>query len=297
MDSKLHQTMKPPAIGLAHVQSILGAVCLDGATLLLSSFDERKAIVWRDGHQVACLGGDWTQLSHSERPLDCAVLFVERLEHRGSLTRLRRLRARMPHLPLVLITTDTLPNAKALRHVVFEEVVWIPDVWIDLPAAIRRALDDRFHLRLAHRLTTASWIPKQLRFGLALACRAHPPLRSVNELARATSSHRTTLSRHWRSTVCPRSDLRLQDFLDWMLLLRCRAMRNFHPSWKSAASALQIHEDTLQRVCRRLTNESLSSLAAVTDAEVSRRFAERLGTALPRDPIATFCTEVLRSAD
>jgi transcriptional regulator GlxA family with amidase domain len=140
-----------------------------------------------------------------------------------------------------------------------------------LPASLPTALREAAHL------------PPRLREALALACDERRAIRTVEKLAAAAGCDRRTLWTHWKSAVGPDADLRLQDFLHWLLLLRAAHLKTPRLAWAEVADEVGIHPHTLSRLARQLTGWSLREMADGGHAALSRRFdAEVLSVVLPQ---------------
>lgn len=135
---------------------------------------------------------------------------------------------------------------------------------------------------LSTALRQAGHLPPRLREALALACDERRSIRTVEKLAAAAGCDRRTLWTHWKSSVGPDAELRLQDFLHWLLLLRAAHRKMPALAWADVADEIGIHPHTLSRLARQLTGLSLRDLAAEGHAPLSRRFeAEVLSVVLP----------------
>jgi len=120
-----------------------------------------------------------------------------------------------------------------------------PSLPASLPASFRRA----------------PHLPPRLREALALACDDRRAIRTVEKLAAAAGCDRRTLWTHWKQSVGRRSELRLQDFLHWVLLLRATHRKTASRPWADVAEEIGIHPHTLGRLARQLTGSSLRELS------------------------------------
>jgi hypothetical protein len=111
---------------------------------------------------------------------------------------------------------------------------------------------------------------------LACAFAASPPFRSVAELAAALGCNRRTLWRQWQVVTRPGVGLRLEDVLDWVLLLHAVGLRGARGNWAAVAAQLGVHPHTLVRTAARLTARPLRVLAGRHQVELVREFAARL---------------------
>lgn len=227
--------------------------------------------------QPAALAERWSDVESQPAGPWCLVVAVGSLRTSPLVRRIATLRARQPHRPVVLITHWDPENTRHLKDVSVEEVVWCREAERDLAAAVRRACGrgSGVLLQAAAELEAAAHLPAALRAALVHACRSEVPVRSVNQLAAAAGSDRRTLWYHWTRTVGPLAELRLQDFLHWVLLLRALATKTSGCTWASAAGEVGVHPHTLSRFARRLTGRTLPSLGA-DDAGAAALFRERV---------------------
>lgn len=199
---------------------------------------------------------EWRNLERNGPGAEVSLVAVERLAGSALYPQLREFTRRLPAYPLVLITARDAENARVLRQIAVEEVVWLPEMERELLPAIRRASAQRPLLRLAGEAEGAEHLPLLLRRAVALACRQNPPFRSITDLAGALGRDRRTLSTAWRQALGADSRARLEDLVDWILLLRAAA--RWAVGWKTSAVAqeLSVHEQTLSRIARRLAGSS-----------------------------------------
>ncbi len=215
----------------------------------------------------------WAELEDAVRFCRCTVLALEWLVRGGALEPLRRFRARHPNHPVVLVTHDDPENARHLASLQVE-VVWVREIEQRLRHAVERARSQAMFRRVAADLDRAHHLPPRLRRALSHACTAPNPLRSVNSLAKAAACHRGTLWTQWSRAV-PAGTLRLEDFLDWVLLVNAAERKEPGVSWASVANQLQVHQHTLARVARRLTGQTLREVEYGGN-NVACQFAERV---------------------
>ena len=96
---------------------------------------------------------------------------------------------------------------------------------------------------------------------------------------------RRTLWRMWRSAVPDQAGIRLQDMLDWNVLLRATVLRMQCSSWVGIATRLSVHEHTLARAAKRLTSMTLRDLAASGSDNLINLFKERTLSVLVRPAV------------
>jgi hypothetical protein len=129
---------------------------------------------------------------------------------------------------------------------------------------------------LPEALRQSPHLPPRLREALALACDERRFIRTVEKLAAAAGCDRRTLWTHWKASVGADADLRLQDFLHWLLLLRAAHRKSPALAWADVADEIGIHAHTLSRLARQLTGLSLRELAAAGHAALARRFEDEV---------------------
>ena len=192
----------------------------------------------------------------------CTVVVLEWTDNPHLLTVLRRLtsiatESQRRRNALVLI--EPLPG-HARRSLGFEV-----DHPVVLRDACRETLWDRMQRemiridlqRMSRLLERCADLHPLLRLALKEALVGTIPTRSVRELARRMRCHETTLQYHWRSEIRDRSSLTLADFLDWILLLRARVLRELFEKPSGGAPRLGIAPARLERISRRLTGVKL----------------------------------------
>jgi hypothetical protein len=165
---------------------------------------------------------DWMEFERAASSSSCSVVSIDWLHTSPAVPRLAAFKNRHPRHPVVLVTRWDADNARHLIDVPVEEVVWSGEVDRELLAALRRVCrsdpNPVHYLTLA--LEEAKHLPATLRTALPHACRSRRPIHSVNQLAVAAGCDRRTLWNQWNQVVGASSELRLQDFLHWLLLLR-----------------------------------------------------------------------------
>jgi hypothetical protein len=206
----------------------------------------------------------------------CGVAVVEWLHADVGFRRLQLLRERLPGKPLVLVTSRDADNARVLFGTGLQEVVWLSEIETRLWPAVQRASATAVFQRAAQTLARALPANPLLASALAYACSAEPPFRSVSELATALGCNRRTLWRHWRLGVGAAVMLRLEDVLDWVLLIHAVGHKSPGRSWSQVASELQVHPHTLARAAARLARRSLRALTAVNQLTLAREFDAQL---------------------
>jgi hypothetical protein len=216
--------------------------------------------------------GDWRAFAIAARFARCAVVAAERLGENSLIQRINSLRHERPHLRLILVVDAA--DAKLLRYLSADEVVWIQDLGRELSRVIAEEDRGEFLITLARLIRTTSGVPVPLRPALALACDLTPPAISIKDLLRSGAFNRRTLNRQWQKTLGRNSGLRLQDFLDWVLLIRAWVLWDSYRDWSFIANELNIDERRLKVMARRLTDQTIGTPTSHTD--LTRRFMEIL---------------------
>ncbi|HEX8849740.1 MAG TPA: hypothetical protein VF761_09425 [Gemmatimonadaceae bacterium] len=219
----------------------------------------------------------WPALRHAARNARCVVLVAPWLDQCSTVAQLTALRRQLPDVPVVVVTTKDADNLRHLARCPVEEIVWLHEAERELRGAVSRAAATTVLVRLAHAFSTTPRLPAVLRVAFAHACRAEQPVRSVAELASAVGRHAHTLWYHWHRTLGSASALRLEDCVDWILLLRACQLRDGTQGWDAVARKLHVHRHTLDRLIRRLVG--------CTPGELSR---------LPRSVLHGTADRVLR---
>ncbi len=207
---------------------------------------------------------DWGDLERAVQVAECSVIHVDRLDSSSALPQISALKTRHPRHPVVLVTRWDLENARQLKDVSVEEVIWLLEAQQALRPAVERtcAQDPSYVHCLAVPFEEAEHLPATLQEAIVYACRSERPVCSIKQLAAAVKSNRATLWHQWRKVVGAPSRLRLEDFLHWVLLLRAVGRKTSGRSWAEVAEELGIHAHTLWRYAKQLTGRTLPELSA-----------------------------------
>jgi hypothetical protein len=230
---------------------------------------------------------DWGAFHRARKRAACSVLVIDRLESDDVFGRFAASSRQGRDGPTILVTARDPENVRRTASVCVDEIVWIEDIRRELPDAIRRVVRLDLVGEVAAAVQRAPGLPPRLREALLVACRADPAPRTVASLARAVGCDRTTLSRQWRAGHASRR-MRLQDFLDWLLLVRATEARLAGLKWEAAAERVGVHLRSLTRTVRRLTGGGLSGLATEPGAGGTMA-AQWIASAFGN---ATFCPSV-----
>lgn len=235
-----------------------------------------ETIVWADS---------WEEFERALPIATCAIVVLGWLQC-GDVDerRLGSLKERHPLRPVVLVTSKDADNARALRSMAVDEVVWLSEIESGLWTAVRRARANVSRQRLAGAVDHALHLDRPLQRAIRYACNAERPVRSIGQLAAASGCDRRTLWRHWHDAVDARVSLRLEDVLDWLLLLHAVSRKTPVRSWSSVAAELQIHPHTLGRITARLTSRPLRTFSPTDQLPLTLQFHAQLVAALIGDP-------------
>lgn len=219
---------------------------------------------------------DWVAFEDQVACSECAVIALEWLSDADDFAHLLALRARLPLQPIVLLTRRDADNARWLKDVFVDEVVWQDEAAHELWPAIRRARAHGVLGTVAAAFQRADGVPPPLRRALAFACRNARPVYTVSQLMGVAGCDRRTLWRYWRDASTAPAALSLQEVLDWLLLLRAAGRKTADVSWCAVAEELGVHEHTLGRLAYRLTRQTLREVAARGADSVLLRFSEQV---------------------
>jgi transposase-like protein len=231
-------------------------------------------------HQRVKTAEQWDELEHLAPSVSCCVIHIRWLQSDPSFPRLCAFRTRHPHHPVVLVTRWDPDNARSLKDIVIEEVVWFGEIERELEPAVDRACTLNDLHCLAAEIDSMDSLAMVLRKALAFACRSEKPVHSINQLARSVGCDRRTLWYQWNQAVPASSLFRLQDFLHWVLLLRAATRKTSGRNWTSVAEDLGVHPHTLGRWARQLASVQLRDLGTARHTEVAALFRRWVGKAL-----------------
>lgn len=215
----------------------------------------QSALSGRDLRRAAT----WAGLNDILGQATCAVIVAESIRT-AAAERLYALRRQHPGKAIVLVMSPDANALRSLRRVGLDEVVWLGEIELSLASAVTDALGYTVFARIAERLRGAPRLPPTLRGAITEALLAPMPITKIEDLAAAIGCDRRTLWRLWGQSL-PQHPLRLQDVLDWILLLHAVRRRESETSWAVVATLLSVHQDTLSRAAKRLTGMSLRDLS------------------------------------
>ncbi|HEX8429959.1 MAG TPA: hypothetical protein VF625_01685 [Longimicrobium sp.] len=210
---------------------------------------------------------DWKEMVSNGSAYPCLVVHVEWLPGDPVAAGLGAFRARYPQHRMILVTRWEAENARSLKHVAVDEVVWLREITQQLAPAVSRVCAGRSNpVRcLARPLADAAHLPVALRAALAYACESDRPVSSVQRLASVVDVDRRTLWSQWNRVPGKRAGVRLQDVLHWVLLVRALGRKTPDRRWTEVAAEIGVHPHTLGRFARRYTGRTLPRLARERD--------------------------------
>lgn len=233
----------------------------------------------------AAVVGEWPQFERAALSAECSVVVILWLGT-AELHRLLAFKSRNPLHPVILVTRGDMQNARQLKSVQVEEVVWLEEIDNELHGAVGRTCVLSHQRSFCVAMSDADYLPGCLAQALALACSAEPPVRTVQNLARVAGCDRRVLWQQWKQAV-ESSELRLQDVLHWFLLLRAAGLKSPGRPWNAVADELGVHAQTLGRLSRQLAGLSLTDLAGTGQGELVERFE--------RDVLGTLLSSAMRT--
>ena len=226
-----------------------------------------------EAHQEIRVCADWKQYLASVSGAECAVLLIPWV-HEKSASQIAELRRRHPRHPLVVVTSKDADNARRLQDLAVDEVVWVGEKENTLLAAVRRAIARGSLQCIARVLQSDNRLPTGLRKALVTACVSRTVVPTVCGLAATVGCDRRTLSRSWQACYGDSPCVRLEDFIDWVVLLRATFQKGCDQSWSRVAEGVGVHPQTLGRIAHRLTGNRLRELSAVTTDALVGQFVD-----------------------
>lgn len=201
----------------------------------------------------------WQAVSAHLARARCIVVGDQTPRTSAMPARARALRQSLVSTPILIITTPTAENVRAFVACGVTDILWLDDTPNTLQAAVGAAVRRQPLEALGAQLHAAAHLPLYLRNTLAYLCRAPMHIRTVHELCEAAGCHRSTLWAQW-CAIGGNALLRVQDLVDWVLLLRACSRHVSGASWNAVAVEIGVHEHTIARIALRLMHCSLRDL-------------------------------------
>lgn len=211
----------------------------------------------------------WSDFLAASRTASCSIVEAEDLGSRQSRRSLFQFCIYPPLRPLVLITRFDDVNARALKDLCVDEIVWLTRLDRELKDAVRKCLRREFMVVLGDAIRRNNRLPRQLADGLAGACTSPVAIQSQKELLEFSKAHRTTLFRQWREIAGEGQTLKAA--LDWVVLLRAALRHDAGQSWREVSESMGVSGRRLSGVAERLTGRRLSELDATSLEEHFRQ--------------------------
>lgn len=192
----------------------------------------------------------------------------------------------LPYLPIVLLcdTREQSVEMSRLAAALSAERVIDALAERDLWPAIERAHVRAILRSLGPVIRETASIPVTLRTAIAFACSSDQARIGVEQLAGVVRCDRCTLARQWKRIRTIESLRRIEDLLNWLLLVRARSRKSSRASWGDVARSCGATTVTLRRTAKQLAGVSLASLGAASALELCREFlATAIGPLLARE--------------
>lgn len=188
----------------------------------------------------------------------CSVL-VDAGPALSSLQEIAYAHADMPLRPCVLVTAQSQARGAVWPVLDQERIVLAQHVERRLMSAVRRARALGIRAQVGRAATHIELKPT-VRRALAYLVRSPRPVRTVAELAVLLHVSRSTLWKAWHESAS-QSSARLEDVVDWLIVIEAAARKTTSLSWTDIAAQLGLHEHTLSRSAARLADAPLQMLA------------------------------------
>lgn len=183
---------------------------------------------------------------------------------------------------VVVVTGRTSANMRALATLSTSAVVYYDEVKTNLVPTIERLQSATYLREVEVRIRAATDIAPQLRAALCHACQSADPIISVTSLAGRVPCDRSTLYRGW-GRMWREGEVTLDQFLDWVLLLRAIPRKRAGQTWGDLARGLAVSERTLSRTTGRILQLGLRNVDATLFKGVRASFEEAVMERLERN--------------
>jgi hypothetical protein len=211
----------------------------------------------------------WSDFLSASRTASCSIVEAEDLASRNSRRNLFQFCIYPPLRPLVLITRFDDVNARALKDLCVDEVVWSNRLDREHVSAVRKSHRRQFMVVLGDAIRRNDRLPRRLADALAGACTSPVPIQSQKELLEFSHGHRTTLFRQWHEIAGERQTLKA--VLDWVVLLRAALRHDAGQSWREVSQSMGVSTRRLSGIAARLVGRKLSQMDAPSLEERFRR--------------------------
>lgn len=208
----------------------------------------------------------------------CRLVGAE--QGRETDTRVAFVRNALASIPLLLVLRPTAQlHAATISRV--DGVVFTPELRARLVAEVRRVRLATIKARARTAVALAPGMGPVAREVMIGALRLPKCPHTVSELAALFGRPRSTLTHSWRVAPGVRWK-RLEDFLDWVLLMEAMTLRPGMRSWGAVAKMLRVHQRSLFRSASRflgtpLRDAHIVSALALDDDTIDQMLAQFLG--------------------
>lgn len=234
---------------------------------------------------IALASDDWRQceLAIGSSRTSCLAYVQPSLDAGVALAHIARIRERHPHCPVVVVTDPDVDTIRLLCSLGVDEIVWVHEAAYELIPAVRRASSRHVLHSVAATVRSLPGLAPLLRDALLYVATSQEVVSSIKQVAVLMRCSRGTLWHHWTRAARADAPMRLEDYLDWMILIRAVVCKQSGATWGAVARRLGVREQTLARTFRRLAGEKPSPVTSAVSKQVAVQFHQQL--------IATFSRE------
>lgn len=246
------------------------AFCTEDGTL-----QERLKSVLNSRANVRMFG-EWEPFSAAAVAADCVVAVIPMLTDTRARENLEGLITRCRFVPIVLITRPVAVNARLLRGLLVQEVFWESEINARLASTVV-ALEMLTPVATLSQLVSGERGPSIIVGTLRAICRSRGVIRE-EQLAASVGVSRSTLLTKWHRFMPAGPSLK--SVLDWVLLVRAVTEGSKGLSWHAVSEVLNVNEQTLARIARRLVDRPLRELRGESCEIVEQGFRREILSAL-----------------
>lgn len=227
---------------------------------------------------LAVESSDWSLCESAivSNGISCLVYVQALLRTDIAVARIARIRGRHPHCAVIVVTERDADTIRLLCPLGVDEIVWSHQTTLELLRAVGRARTRDLLHSVASIVASLPNLPPLLREALLYVATSHEVVSSVKQLATFMRCNRATLCHHWTKTARVNSPMRLEDYLNWVVLMRAVTYKNSGSTWGGVAHRLGLHEQTLSRVLGRLAAEKPSHVTSSSVNRITMLFREQL---------------------
>ncbi|HST63040.1 MAG TPA: hypothetical protein VLK84_30305 [Longimicrobium sp.] len=227
---------------------------------------------------------------------DWIVLFSACLRSRSIPEHIHRIAQKSERsAPAILITARNPENIRIASRMGMDAVVFQDELGDVLLTNLETPRSAFFLKRVASVIGSAAHLHRRIRDAVSHACVSADPVTTVTSLAATANCGRATLYRHWERMGI--GDLRLDDVLEWVLLLRVVAIHRPGWTWRAVGQEVRVSDRTLSRIAKRLLGMRLRDLDESAFPRVAAAFEERVLSRLTGDASAIVIRPGVRSVE